>query len=94
MEKRVGKVSHYFARIGVAVLELEDGLAVGDTVHIVGYNTDFSQRVESMEVEHRKIQEVGPGADVALKVNDRVRKGDVLYRILESSTVESGFDTR
>jgi putative protease len=83
MEKRIGKVTHYYGRIGVAVLELEDGLKVGDTVHITGRRTDFVQQVSSMEIEHRKMQAVGAGADVALKVNEEVREGDEIYRVTQ-----------
>lgn len=79
MEKQIGQVTHYYNRIGVAVLELNEGLKVGDTIHIVGHTTDFTQRVESLEVDHRKLQSVGAGADVALKVADRVRQGDKVF---------------
>ena len=81
MEKRIGKVTHYFDRIGVAVLELEDGLKIGDTIHITGRRTDFVQQVSSMEIEHRKMQAVGAGADVALKVDEEVHEGDKIYRV-------------
>jgi putative protease len=83
MEQRIGEVTHYYNRIGVAVLRIEDGLNVGDSLHIVGHTTDFSQQVNSMEVEHREMQAVGAGADVALKVDERVRVGDVIYRVVD-----------
>ncbi len=83
MEKRIGKVTHYFTRIGVAVLEIEDGLNVGDTIHISGKTTDFTQKVVSMEVEHQKMPSVGAGADVALKVDERVREGDLVYKVID-----------
>jgi len=82
MEKHIGQVTHYFKRIGVAVLDLSGGLQVGDVVHIQGRTTDFTQAVESMEIEHQKVQSVGPGADVALKVIEHVRKGDRVYKVL------------
>lgn len=82
MEVRIGQVTHYYNRIGVAVLELVDSLAVGDTVHILGHTTDFTQQVTSMEVEHEKIEAASPGMDVAMKVQARVRKGDVVYKVL------------
>ena len=81
MEKRIGKVTHYYDRIGVAVLELEDGLKVGDTIHITGRRTEIVQQVSSMEIEHRKVQAVGAGADVALKVDEEVHEGDKIYRV-------------
>lgn len=83
MEKRIGQITHYFKRIDVAVLELSGGLMVGDVVRIHGHTTDFTQRVESMEIEHQKIQSAGPGAEVAIKVIERVRRGDVVYKIVE-----------
>lgn len=83
MEKHVGRVGHYFKRIGVAVLELSDGLQVGDMVRIRGHITDFTQQVGSMEIEHEKVQAVGPGADVALRVIDHVHEGDGVYRVVE-----------
>jgi translation elongation factor EF-1alpha len=83
MERHIGQVTHYFKRIGVAVLELSGGLMVGDVVRIQGHTTDFAQPVESMEIEHQKIQSAGPGAEVALKVIDRVRRGDLVYKVVE-----------
>lgn len=82
MEKRIGKITHYFNRIGVAVLDLKVGLKVGDTVHITGNRTDFSQEVRSMEIEHQKMQAVGAGADVALKVIEPVHEGDKIYKVI------------
>jgi hypothetical protein len=81
MEKKIGKVTHYYDRIGVAVLELHDALKLGDTIHIVGRRTEIVQQVSSLEIEHRKVQAVGAGADVALKVYEEVREGDEIYRI-------------
>lgn len=83
MEKRIGQVTHYYGRIGVAVLELSGELSVGDVIHICGRTTDFTQQVDSMEIEHQKVQSVGPGADIALKVVEPVRKGDALYKVIE-----------
>ncbi len=84
MERQIGKVTHYFNRIGVAVLDLEDGLKVGDTIHIVGRQTDFTQQVKSMEIEHQKMQEVQAGDDVALKVYEPLREGDKIYKVLDA----------
>ena len=83
MEKRIGEVTHYYNRIGVASLNLEAGLKVGDMIHISGRTTDFSQLVWSMEIDHHKMQEVGPGADVALEVDQRVHEGDEIYLVME-----------
>lgn len=81
MERRIGWVTHYYNNIGVAVLDLQDALEVGDQIHISGHTTDFIQTVSSMEVDHEKVQAVAAGADVALKVDERVREGDAVYRV-------------
>jgi translation elongation factor EF-1alpha len=78
----IGKVTHYYNRIGVAVLDLVSSLKLGDTVRIVGgTNTDFTQTVKSMEIKHKKIKKAKPGDDVALKVCQIARKGYEVYKI-------------
>ncbi len=79
--KLIGKVTHYFSKIGVAVIELSDTLEVGETIRIVGGDADFSQTVESMEIEHEKIQKAKAGDSVGLKVNQKVREGYKVYKI-------------
>jgi translation initiation factor IF-2 len=80
-EKPVGKVTHYFGHIGVAVIELADTLKVGDIIRIIGGETDFNQPVESMEVEHQKVQEAKKGEAVGIKVNEKVHEG---YNVFKS----------
>lgn len=79
--ERVGSVTHYYGRIGVAVVELTAPLRVGDRIAIRGMTTNFEQVVESMEIEHKPVKEAGPGASIGLKVSGRVREGDIVYRI-------------
>ncbi len=83
MEVQIGRVTHYYSRISVAVLRLSGDLKVGDKIEILGKTTEFSQVVTSMEIEHRKIQSATAGMEVALKVADTVRKGDIVYKIVE-----------
>jgi hypothetical protein len=83
MEERIGQVTHFYNRIRVAVLDLSAEVNVGDVLHFMGRTTDFTQGVESMEIEHQKVQTVGPGQEAALKVIDRVRKGDVVFKVVE-----------
>jgi len=83
MDIRVGKITHYYDRIRVAVLELYDELKVGEMIHIHGRITDFIQQVDSMEIEHQKIQSAGPKAEVAIQVIEPVREGDILYKVSE-----------
>jgi putative protease len=81
METLIGKVTHYYNRIGVAVVDLSAELKIGDTILILGHTTDFSQEITSLEIEHKKILSAGPGSEVALKVDEEVRRGDLIYRI-------------
>ena len=79
--KLIGKVTHYFGNIGVAVLELTDTLKVGDTIRIVGGETDFTQTIESMEIEHQKVEVAKAGDSVGLKVGQKVREGYKVYKL-------------
>ena len=83
MEVEVGKVTHYYSHLNVAVLKLTDSVKLGDEIHILGHTTDFTQRVFSMQVNHHEVLWVKPGDDVALKVTEPVREHDVVYRIVE-----------
>jgi translation elongation factor EF-Tu-like GTPase len=79
--KLIGQITHYFGNIGVAVIELQDSLKVGDTIRIVGGETDFTQGVESMEVEHQKVETAKKGESVGLKVDQKVREGYKVYKL-------------
>ena len=81
--KEVGKVTHYFTRISVAVVELKDRLSVGDRILIRGSTTNFEQVVESMQIEHKNITVAEAGQKIGLKVEQRVREGDRVYKIIE-----------
>ncbi|MBC7230023.1 MAG: hypothetical protein H5T74_06495 [Actinobacteria bacterium] len=83
MEKQVGRVTHYFGKIGVAAIELEDELKVGDTIHVRGHTSDWKQRVDSMQVEHDAVEKAGPGTVVGIKVEGHAREHDVVYKIIE-----------
>ncbi len=82
-EKKVGEVIKFFGKISVAAIRLTDTLKVGDKVHIVGHTTDITQTVESMQIENKNVQEAGPGADIGIKVKERVREHDNVYKIVE-----------
>jgi putative protease len=81
MENVVGKVTHYFPKIGVAVIMLEDTLSNGDRIHIRGTHTDFTQTVLSMQVEHTTITSAAQGQDIGMKVTQNVHAGDMVYRV-------------
>jgi len=77
--KQIGKVTHFFNKIGVAVLELEDGLKVGDTIIVSGRGQEFEQAVDSMQVEHEQVTEAKKGDAVGLKVDQDVKEGDAVF---------------
>ena len=76
MEKElVGKVTHYFPKVGVAMVNLVSPLEMGDTIRIFGgRSTDFTQEVKSMELNYKKIDKANPGDIIGLKVDQRTRK--------------------
>jgi len=80
--ERIGVVTHYYANPMVAIVKLETAtLRVGDSIHIRGHTSDFSQRVESLQVEHAAVNEVGPNDDFGIKVVQHAREHDVVYKL-------------
>jgi len=80
--ERIGVVTHFYGEPSVAIVKLETGtLRIGDTIHVQGHTTDFSQRVESLQVEHAPVEEVGPDDDFGVKVVQHVREHDVVYKL-------------
>ncbi len=79
--KLVGRINHYFAKIGVAIIELSDSLKVGDTIRVVGKGGRFDQPVDSMELDKNKIQEANAGDVVGLKVVQKAKEGAEVYRL-------------
>ena len=80
--KLIGKITHYFDNISVAVIELSGPLKAGETIRIIGgEDTDFEQEIDSMEIEHEKIKKAKKGNVVGLKVKEKVREGYKVYKI-------------
>ena len=83
-EKEIGRIAHYYNKIGVAVIEITDGtLNAGDTIHIKGHTTDLTQEVESLQVEHEQIQTITVGDAAGIRVKDHVREHDIVYKVEE-----------
>jgi putative protease len=78
-DKEIGKITKYYSKIGVAVIELSSTIKTGDRISVKGATTDFSQVVESLQVEKQSIQEAGAGKEVALKVKEKVRENDIVF---------------
>lgn len=83
-EVEIGRISHYYGKIGVAAIELDKGgLAVGDTIHIKGHTTDLTEAVDSMQIEHESVQEAAQGQAIGVRVSDHVREHDVVYKVTD-----------
>lgn len=80
-ETEIGKISDFFARPVVAAIDLTASLKVGDRIHIKGHTTDVEMTIDSMQIDNKSISEAGKGQSVGIKVPDRVRGGDTVYKI-------------
>ena len=82
-EELIGSVTHFFKGPSVAVVKLTEGeVAVGNEIHFVGHTTDFTERVTSMEVDHKKVERAGVGNEIAIQVVDRARPHDQVFKVL------------
>ncbi len=79
-KKEIGKITHYFSKIGVAVVELTGTINVGDTILIKGAHTEFEQEVESMQIEHESLEKAGKGQSIGLKMIQKVHENDMVYK--------------
>ena len=79
--EKIGKISHYYAQIGVVVIDLTAELKVGDKIRVKGMTTDFEQEVNSMQVDKQPVNQAGAGQSIGLKVNEKIRVGDEVYKI-------------
>lgn len=77
----IGEVTHYFNKIDVAIIELSANLKTGDNIRIVGGEIDFEQNVDSMEVDHKKVESAKKGESIGLKVEQKVREGYKAYKV-------------
>ena len=80
MEQLVGKITHYFPKIGVAVVRLSGNLRQGDEIVVKGTQATFRQTVSSMQIEHASISQAAPGQEIGMKVTQPVRVGDQVFR--------------
>ena len=81
-EKKIGIVIHYWGKVGVAGVKVTDGeLRVGDTIHVKGHTSDFTQQVESMQVEGQSVDVVRAGDDVGIKTLEHAREHDEVFKV-------------
>lgn len=82
-EAEIGKITHYFNKIGVAAIALTGELSVGDTIHIKGHTSDWTQGVGSMQIEHDTVEKAGPGDSIGIKVEGHAHEHDVVYKVTD-----------
>jgi len=83
-ETKVGVITHYFGKIGVAVVKATDGtIAVGDKIHIKGHTTDHTQIVESLQIEHSPVNQIEIGQESGMKVSARVHEHDEVFKVTD-----------
>jgi len=82
-EQLIGKVTHYFGKARVAAIQLTDGeLHVGDTIHVVGHTSDFTQKIDSMQIDRQPVPVAKVGDQIGVQVVDHAREHDQVYRVL------------
>jgi translation elongation factor EF-1alpha len=80
-EKEIGKITHYYSNISVGIIQLSDALKIGETIHIKGHSEDFTQPVDSMQIEHADVSEAGPGDVIGIRVTNKVHPGDKVLKV-------------
>ncbi|MBI5145560.1 MAG: hypothetical protein HZA27_05200 [Candidatus Omnitrophica bacterium] len=81
-EKEIGKITHYYGHLSVGIIELSDALKVGETIHIKGHSSDFTQGVDSMQIEHKDVPEAKAGDVIGIKVAQKVHPNDKVYKVI------------
>jgi putative protease len=81
-EQEIGVVTHYFGKISVGIIKLLSELKVGDTIHVKGIHDDFTQIVDSMQVEHQNVNEAKEGDEIGIKVSGKVHENDKVFKVI------------
>jgi translation elongation factor EF-1alpha len=81
-EKEIGRISHYYGHLNVGIIELSDVLKTGETIHIKGHASDFTQSIDSMQIEHASVSEAKAGDSIGIKVTQKVHPHDAVYKVI------------
>jgi hypothetical protein len=81
-EKQIGKVTHYYNHLSVGIIALTDSLKVGESIHIKGHTTDFTQNIDSIEIEHASVPEAKAEDAIGIKVSSKVHPHDIVYKVI------------
>jgi putative protease len=82
-EEQIGEITHFFPHIPAGVIKIKKELKVGDTIHIKGHTTDLTQTIDSMQIDNAPVKEGKKGDDIAIKLKERVRINDLVYKVIE-----------
>jgi putative protease len=82
-EQEIGKISHYYNHLSVGIIDLSAPLAVGDTIHIKGAHDDFTQTVDSIQLEHESVESAEAGMSAGVKVAQKVHENDKVFKVTE-----------
>jgi hypothetical protein len=83
-EVEIGKVTHYFSKIGVMAINItQDVLRVGDVIHVKGHTSDFTQKIDSMQIDNASVAEAGVGQSVGLRAKEHTREHDQVFKVVE-----------
>jgi len=81
-EKEIGKITHYYSHLSVGIIELTDALKLGENIHIKGHSSDFTQGIDSMQVEHADVSEAKAGDVIGIKLLQKVHPHDKVYKVI------------
>ena len=81
-EKEIGTITHYYDHLSVGIISLSDALKLGETVHIKGHASDFTQSIDSIQIEHKTVSEAQPGDVIGIKVSGKVHPHDKVYKVI------------
>ena len=82
-EIEIGKVTHYFSKAGVVAIQIaQDTLRVGDTIHVKGHTSDFTQKIDSMQIDNQPVAEATAGQSIGIRVKDHAREHDLVYKVV------------
>ena len=82
-EIEIGKVTHYFSKAGVVAIQIaQDTLRVGDTIHVKGHTSDFTQKIDSMQIDNQQVAEAAAGQSIGIRVKDHAREHDLVYKVV------------
>ena len=82
MDQQIGRITHYFDKIGVGVIEITEGtLSVGETIRVQGSDTDFQQTITSMQIDRQDVPSASQGQSIGFKVDQPVKEHDIVYKV-------------